>query len=173
MAGESLIMSQRRGSRHCGIIFKLSVECFVVYLIDYYIFEYYHSFLGVFFQAFEDLSKLMVKVSSAVLCIFTLSWLCWFKLDVRPVPSSSVDSASGLAEWCVLSCWQAKEMVELSKSIANKIKDKQGDITEDEVRTADRNRRKAVYNICTCSNSYVTGPPYTCFYACLMDMHVY
>lgn len=29
---------------------------------------------------------------------------------------------------------QAKEMVELSKSIANKIKDKQGDITEDEVR---------------------------------------
>lgn len=28
---------------------------------------------------------------------------------------------------------QAKEMVELSKSIANKIKDKQGDITEDEV----------------------------------------
>lgn len=26
-------------------------------------------------------------------------------------------------------------MVELSKSIANKIKDKQGDITEDEVRT--------------------------------------
>lgn len=30
--------------------------------------------------------------------------------------------------------WQAKEMVELSKSIANKIKDKQGDITEDEVR---------------------------------------
>lgn len=29
--------------------------------------------------------------------------------------------------------WQAREMVELSKSIANKIKDKQGDITEDEV----------------------------------------
>lgn len=29
--------------------------------------------------------------------------------------------------------WQAKEMVELSRSIANKIKDKQGDITEDEV----------------------------------------
>lgn len=28
---------------------------------------------------------------------------------------------------------QAKEMVELSKSIANKIKEKQGDITEDEV----------------------------------------
>lgn len=28
---------------------------------------------------------------------------------------------------------QAKEMVELSRSIANKIKDKQGDITEDEV----------------------------------------
>lgn len=28
---------------------------------------------------------------------------------------------------------QAKEMVEVSKSIANKIKDKQGDITEDEV----------------------------------------
>lgn len=28
---------------------------------------------------------------------------------------------------------QAKDMVELSKSIANKIKDKQGDITEDEV----------------------------------------
>lgn len=27
---------------------------------------------------------------------------------------------------------KAKEMVELSKSIANKIKDKQGDITEDE-----------------------------------------
>lgn len=29
---------------------------------------------------------------------------------------------------------QAKEMVELSRSIANKIKDKQGDITEDEVK---------------------------------------
>lgn len=29
---------------------------------------------------------------------------------------------------------QAKEMVELSKSIANKIKEKQGDVTEDEVR---------------------------------------
>ncbi len=28
---------------------------------------------------------------------------------------------------------QAKEMVEVSKSIANKIKDKQGDISEDEV----------------------------------------
>lgn len=34
-------------------------------------------------------------------------------------------------ESCV--SWQAKEMVELSRSIANKIKDKQGDITEDEV----------------------------------------
>lgn len=33
----------------------------------------------------------------------------------------------------VLFFGQAKEMVELSKSIANKIKDKQGDITEDEV----------------------------------------
>lgn len=33
----------------------------------------------------------------------------------------------------LLFSWQAKEMVELSKSIANKIKDKQGDITEDEV----------------------------------------
>lgn len=34
--------------------------------------------------------------------------------------------------WITLS--KAKEMVELSRSIANKIKDKQGDITEDEVR---------------------------------------
>lgn len=33
---------------------------------------------------------------------------------------------------------QAKEMVELSRSIASKIKDKQGDITEDEVRTCSR-----------------------------------
>lgn len=33
----------------------------------------------------------------------------------------------------LLFSWQAKEMVELSKSIANKIKEKQGDITEDEV----------------------------------------
>ena len=33
----------------------------------------------------------------------------------------------------VCSNHQAKEMVELSRSIANKIKDKQGDITEDEV----------------------------------------
>lgn len=37
-----------------------------------------------------------------------------------------------------LSYQQAKEMVELSKSIATKIKDKQGDITEDEVRTEPR-----------------------------------
>uniref|UniRef100_A0A669DNI5 Vacuolar protein-sorting-associated protein 36 n=1 Tax=Oreochromis niloticus TaxID=8128 RepID=A0A669DNI5_ORENI len=49
-------------------------------------------------EAFEDLSKLMVKVRN-------------FKLSI---------------DIC------AKEMVELSRSIANKIKDKQGDITEDE-----------------------------------------
>lgn len=35
-------------------------------------------------------------------------------------------------------------MVELSKSIANKIKDKQGDITEDEVRF---NRDTAFYTV--------------------------
>lgn len=59
------------------MIFKLSVECLVVYLIDDYIFEHYHSFLFfVFFQAFEDLSKLMVKVSNAVLYMFTFSSLC-------------------------------------------------------------------------------------------------
>lgn len=104
MAGESLVISQRRGSRHCGMILKLSVECLVVYLIDDYIFEHYHSFLFfVFFQAFEDLSKLMVKVSNAVLYMFTFSSLCWFNLDVKPVLSSSIDSASGLAEWFVLS----------------------------------------------------------------------
>ncbi|KAK2504023.1 hypothetical protein MC885_002645, partial [Smutsia gigantea] len=53
-------------------------------------------------EAFEDLSKLMVKV------------------HVSDTPDTRTD------------CVTAKEMVELSKSIATKIKDKQGDITEDE-----------------------------------------
>uniref|UniRef100_A0A7N8YKJ7 Vacuolar protein-sorting-associated protein 36 n=1 Tax=Mastacembelus armatus TaxID=205130 RepID=A0A7N8YKJ7_9TELE len=48
-------------------------------------------------EAFEDLSKLMVKVKNDVLCMFIFS-----------------------------------QMVELSRSIASKIKEKQGDITEDE-----------------------------------------
>uniref|UniRef100_A0A8B9LZT9 Vacuolar protein-sorting-associated protein 36 n=1 Tax=Astyanax mexicanus TaxID=7994 RepID=A0A8B9LZT9_ASTMX len=54
-------------------------------------------------EAFEDLSKLMEKVSA--------------------LPSASILPTSVTT---------AKEMVELSRSIANKIKDKQGDITEDE-----------------------------------------
>lgn len=40
------------------------------------------------------------------------------------------DCVPSLFRVCVL---QAKEMVELSKSIASKIREKQGDITEDEV----------------------------------------
>uniref|UniRef100_A0A8C1GE44 Vacuolar protein-sorting-associated protein 36 n=1 Tax=Cyprinus carpio TaxID=7962 RepID=A0A8C1GE44_CYPCA len=57
-------------------------------------------------EAFEDLSKLMEKVTM--------------------VKFISLDPANHYLSL------QAKEMVELSKSIANKIKDKQGDITEDE-----------------------------------------
>lgn len=47
---------------------------------------------------------------------------------------------------------QAKEMVELSKSIANKIKDKQGDITEDEV-----SFREWLQVMSTCSIWWSTG----------------
>uniref|UniRef100_A0A671LYS2 Vacuolar protein-sorting-associated protein 36 n=1 Tax=Sinocyclocheilus anshuiensis TaxID=1608454 RepID=A0A671LYS2_9TELE len=57
-------------------------------------------------EAFEDLSKLMEKVTM--------------------VKFIGLDSAN------LYLSLQAKEMVEVSKSIANKIKDKQGDITEDE-----------------------------------------
>uniref|UniRef100_A0A8C1KQD7 Vacuolar protein-sorting-associated protein 36 n=1 Tax=Cyprinus carpio TaxID=7962 RepID=A0A8C1KQD7_CYPCA len=72
-------------------------------------------------EAFEDLSKLMEKVSHSVGW-----WVGLLSCTTQPWSILSV-----LIQRITLSL-QAKEMVEVSKSIANKIKDKQGDITEDE-----------------------------------------
>ena len=89
------------------------------------------------FQAFEDLSQLMVKVEGpftmALLCIFTV--LCTvFKSSMNPLPLSSYMRVCVMMSESLVVSFKAKEMVELSRSIANKIKDKHGDITEDEVR---------------------------------------
>uniref|UniRef100_A0A3B3QGU2 Vacuolar protein-sorting-associated protein 36 n=1 Tax=Paramormyrops kingsleyae TaxID=1676925 RepID=A0A3B3QGU2_9TELE len=57
-------------------------------------------------------------------------WSVWESLHLTPLPTS-VPSSQAFEDLSKL-MEKAKEMVELSRSIASKIKEKQGDITEDE-----------------------------------------
>ena len=157
------------------MIFKLSVECFVVYLIDDCIFEHYHSFLFFFFllcfffpQAFEDLSKLMVKVSNAVVSKFTFSWRCWFNLDVRPVLSSSIDSTSGLAEWFVLSLPTGQRDGGAVQIYSQQDQRQAG---RHNGRWGTGCRRKQGENGPSYKSFYTVHTP--CLTLCLMDMHLY
>uniref|UniRef100_A0A8C5A9T8 Vacuolar protein-sorting-associated protein 36 n=1 Tax=Gadus morhua TaxID=8049 RepID=A0A8C5A9T8_GADMO len=55
-----------------------------------------------------------------------------FKSSMNPLPLSSYMRVCVMMSESLVVSFKAKEMVELSRSIANKIKDKHGDITEDE-----------------------------------------